>query len=82
MVLVVKRWEDFLSHADESTGIGLYQVIPTGRGVRLRARQGTLGYEEDFTSEDDPGLKDKTKILDAKGMIYVVKVVGDESWFI
>ena len=82
MVLVVEDWDMFLEHLGASRGIGLFQVSQTGEGVQLRVRGGTLGYEEEFDGEDDPKLAKRLKVLEAKGVIKVKKIVQDEAWFI
>ena len=82
MVMIIENWKMFLDHLDRSKGIGLYQTAETGMGVMLRARSGTLGYEEKFESEEDRGLKDKLKVLEAKNILKVVKKVEDEAFFV
>lgn len=82
MVLIIENWDMFLNHLDTSKGIGLYQIVDTGVGVKLRVRAGTLGYEENFESEEDGKLKGKLKVLEAKSLLKVVKIVEDDAFFI
>lgn len=81
MVLIIENWGMFLDHLDRSKGIGLYQIVGTGVGVMLRVRAGTLGYEEKFESEEDGGLKGKLKVLEAKSLLKVARIVEDDAFF-
>lgn len=79
MVILIDSWAMFLGHLESSKGIGLYQVANIGGMVKLRVKVGTLGYEEEFKSENDSDLK--TKLQRLNSLLKVTKIVDDDTFF-